>query len=705
VGGDLEGLGPRFRLDVFVARGAWGSVYRGLDLESGTAVAVKRLHPHLSEPTMIARFEREAALVAALDSPHVVRHVAHGRDDEGRPYLALEWLDGEDLARWKRSRRLATRRMVVEVVRQAALGLAVLHEACIVHRDVKPSNFFLVEGAGGVRVKLIDLGISRASGEANITATGFTMGTPAYMSPEQARGERSPTAASDLFSLGVMLFELFSGKKPYRGDDMVSLATKIVLQDPPRLRDVLPDAPPALDELLARAMGKAPEDRFPSALGFSEALGELEVGDEPVDPPDSERESKQRIVLSDSGPASGSPALWALAPAAERVITALFVRFDGVAEPAPAIEGFREAAERHGGVFHPVLGPQRAAVFGAARGRGDEPLRAARAALAVASIPGVRLAIVTGRAVAGEGLSGGLVERGLAEVRRSHGEVRVDETTARLLEGHFTVDGLKGERVLRAAEPPPDVLGPRLLGRPAPLLGRDREAAGLYALFEECVSEPVARAVLVSGPPGAGKSRLVYELLRRAGGSLVLRCRGEAPGLGEPFATLAPALRRAEIAPPPAGAPEGAIASARAAWEVWIAAECAARPVILVLDDLHWGDLPSVAFVDGALARASASPFLVVAAARPEVHERFPGLFVRRALEEVRLGPLTRKASEKLVRLALGPEVDDGVVRRVVDRAEGNAFYLEELVQAVADGSPGDDLSETVLARPRRWEE
>ena len=753
---DLEGLGSRFRLDAFVARGAWGSVYRGWDLEAGSPVAVKRLHKHLCEPTMIARFEREATLLASLDSRHVVRHVAHARDAEGLPYLVLEWLEGEDLARWKKAGR-GTRRAVVDVVRQAALGLAALHRAGIVHRDVKPSNFFLVETPGGPTVKLIDLGIARATGEATLTATGFTLGTPAYMSPEQARCEPSPTPASDLFSLGVVLFELFSGRKPYRGEDMVSVATKIVLQDPPRLRDVMPGAPAAVDDLLARAMAKAPGDRFPSALAFAEALAGTDVGEEPIDaaPESDPAPSARRIVLTE-GSTNATPTMWTLSRAAEqRVVSALFARFDGAGEPAPAIDAFRRATERHGGVFHRVLGPQRAAVFGAVTGRGDEALRAARAALTAARIPGVRLCVVTGRAIAAEGsLSGGLIERGLAEVRRSHGEVRVDETTARMLEGRFEIAGPKGERVLRAAEPPPDADGPRLLGRAAPLVGRDREAAALQALFDECVSEPVARAVLVTGAAGAGKSRLVYELCRRAAASspapVLLRGRGEALGAGAPFGMIGPAIRRlagivegeplaeqrrklsarfaatlegaalshacaflGELAHVPLDAAAAATLVAarrsallmndamRAAWEDWIAAECAAHPVVIVLEDLHWGDLPSVTFVDASLRHARALPLMVVAAARPEVHQRFPGLFAGRDLDEVRLGGLTPKASEKLVRLALGAAADDGVVRRVIERAEGNAFYLEELVRAVSE-SPSvtrgaDELPETVL--------
>src|SRR6185295_6988576 len=152
------------------------------------------------------------------------------------------------------------------VARQAALGLAALHARGIVHRDLKPSNLFLVAGEDArLRVKLIDLGVAHVSAEATLTNDGIAIGTPFYMSPEQARGDEAITPRSDLFSLGVLLFELLTGKRPFTGDAPLAVLAKILLQDPPRLRDALPSAPPELDALVARAMAKAPLDRFASA--------------------------------------------------------------------------------------------------------------------------------------------------------------------------------------------------------------------------------------------------------------------------------------------------------------------------------------------------------------------------------------------------------------------------------------------------------
>lgn len=396
---DAEGVDPRFRLESFVGGGASGSVWRAVDTGSGAPVAVKRLHDHLCEPTMVARFEREARLLSMLDSPYVVRHVAHGRDASGRPFLVLEWLDGEDLASLRRRTRL-TERDVRELGRQAALGLSALHEAGIVHRDVKPANFFLVHGS---HVKLIDLGVARVTGESSLTELGLMLGTPAYMSPEQAAGARRPTAASDLFSLGVVLFELITGTKPYRGDDLWRVAIRIALQAPPQLRDVLPEATPELDAILARAMTKSADDRFPSARAMAEALG---------------------------GQSTPRPRGAAVRPAP---VTALFATFQGVAQPAAAVEALRVAVEHESGVLHRALGPHRVAVFEASDDPREAARRALRAARALHAEAGVRLAAVSGVVLPAMGFAGELIDHGLEELGRALHEVRVDETTARLL--------------------------------------------------------------------------------------------------------------------------------------------------------------------------------------------------------------------------------------------------------------------------------
>jgi len=327
--------------------------------------------------------------------------------------------------------------------------------------------------------------------------------------------------------------------------------------------------------------------------------------------------------------------------------------------------------------------------------------------------------------------------------------IAVDDVTAGLLDGRFEVrEGetgleLHGERAVTTGMR-------RLLGRPTSCVGRDRELASLAGIFADCASESVAQAVLVTAPAGMGKSRLVAELLTLIkqrhegavfwiglgdplrGGSafgLLRQALQGASGLhdGDPLAArqdtlrarvaryvLEPERRRVteflgellstpfpddDSAPLRAARHEPALMSEqmRRAAEDFLRAECSAHPVLLVLEDLHWGDLPTVRFVDAALRSLKEQRWMVLALARPEVHKLFPQLWSERGAQEIRLRELTRSASERLVRQALGEEVGPDTIARLVVQAEGNPFYLEELIRAVAERK-GDALPETVVA-------
>jgi tetratricopeptide (TPR) repeat protein len=327
--------------------------------------------------------------------------------------------------------------------------------------------------------------------------------------------------------------------------------------------------------------------------------------------------------------------------------------------------------------------------------------------------------------------------------------VAIDDITAGLLDGRFDVrEGevgfeLHGERALTTGTR-------RLLGRPTSCVGRDRELSHLAGLFADCADESMAHAVLVTAPAGIGKSRLATELMTMIqerheaavfwigrgdplrGGSafgLLRLALQNALGLrdGDPLAARQDVLR-ARVAryvpeadrqrvteflgellstpfPDDASAPlraarrEAAVMSEqmRRAAEDFLRAECSAHPVLLVLEDLQWGDLPTVRFVDAALRSLKEQPWMVLALARPEVHKLFPQLWSERGTQEIRLRELTRSASERLVRQVLGEEVGPDTIARLVAQAEGNPFYLEELIRAVAERK-GEALPETVVA-------
>ncbi len=308
------------------------------------------------------------------------------------------------------------------------------------------------------------------------------------------------------------------------------------------------------------------------------------------------------------------------------------------------------------------------------------------------------------------------------------------QLTAGLLGGRFTVEG-EGEGLALLGER--EALGEEarvFLGRAIPCVGRERELRALEEAFDACVSDPCARAVIVVGDVGVGKSRLRNELVRSlsARGEAMEHwmARGDPGGAGSPFGQLGQALRRAagvldgepidarrrkllarvgrhlgdggqrvaellgELAGTPfpdEGSPKLRAArhdpvlmgdQMRGAWVDFLDAECRAQPVLLVLEDLHWGDLPTVQYVDAALRLLTERPFLVVAFTRPDVEARFPGLWSRRSPVVLHLGGLARRACAELARDVLGDRADAATVDRLWEQSAGNAFFLEELPES-----------------------
>ena len=260
-----EVLGGRFRLLELAGSGAGGEVFRALDEHTGGHVAVKRL-AGLDDEVSETRFLREVRLLETIDHPNVVKYVGQGRDGRGAPFVAVSWLEGEDLRRRQRASRL-DEGQIIDVIRQAAQGLAAIHAIGVVHRDVKPSNLFITERAdGSLHVTVIDLGIAHEGAQPALTLRGVMVGTPSYMSPEQILGNAALTPRTDVFSLGVVLFELTAGVKPYRGEDTMAIVAKIALLAPPRLSEILPGISEDLDAIVSRAMKKSAGERFSSVV-------------------------------------------------------------------------------------------------------------------------------------------------------------------------------------------------------------------------------------------------------------------------------------------------------------------------------------------------------------------------------------------------------------------------------------------------------
>ncbi|APR76749.1 Adenylate cyclase [Minicystis rosea] len=739
-----EVIGGRFAIERLAGEGGMGTVYRARDLEADRPVALKRITE--ADPNALQRFEQEARTLAGLVHPHVVGYVTHGLDPEGAPYLVMEWLEGESLAA-RLDRGPLGLAETLALAERVAGALAAAHARGIVHRDIKPANLFIVDGAVE-RVKVIDFGIARVRADlskARLTRTGTIVGTPGYMAPEQVEGRaRSVDACADVFSLGAVLFECLTGQPAFQAAHLLAVLAKLLLEGAPRVREVCPDVPSGLDELIARMLAKDPAGRPADGAAVVAELAVLDkrqglAGDEPR-PAEKALTAHERRVVS---------IVAALPPRGVQGAEpdAVTVVLDPARSTPPRLRA--EILELGARIDELADGTLLLSLIGEGAAT-DRAARAARCALRIQEmLPGAHIALATGRAEhRGKLPVGAVVERAaelLEEMGLTGGRpsgVRIDETTHALLGARFELDA--GGRLLRSEREIDDVARP-LLGKPTPCVGRDRELLRLEDLVAEGFEESSSRAALVVGEAGMGKSRVRHELVARQRAArpdvVVLIGRADSIGAGSPLSLLGSAVRSAmaesalegraqlvelvqkylsgpeaqrvaefvgetlglsfpdEASPRLRAARQNAPLMAdqiRRAYLDLLAAMTRAHPTLLVLEDLHWGDAASVTLVDAALRELSGRPFVVLALARPEVRELFPRLWSGRSLCEMRLGGLPRRAAERLVRHALGDTTPAEVVRRLVEQAQGNAFYLEELVRAVSAGREGA-LPDTVL--------
>jgi serine/threonine protein kinase len=267
--GDLGTLG-RYRVLSKVGKGGMGAVYLAEDGTLGRKVALKVMLPqHAADPESRARFLREARAAAMVHSDHVVTLFDVG-EIGGVAYLAMEYLRGQPLDQYLSARGEVALAQVYRIGREVAEGLAAAHDLGLIHRDIKPGNIWLEAPHG--RVKILDFGLARAKDDdTNLTTSGLVVGTPAYMSPEQARGHKLD-GRSDLFSLGVMLYRLATGKMPFDGDTTMALLTSLAVDEPTPARKVKPDLPRPLAEVIHRLLAKKVDARFATAAEVAEAL-------------------------------------------------------------------------------------------------------------------------------------------------------------------------------------------------------------------------------------------------------------------------------------------------------------------------------------------------------------------------------------------------------------------------------------------------
>ncbi len=276
---DLTGkIIDKYKLVRLIGKGGMGAVYEAQHTLVKKKCAVKLLHANLSEnDEMVQRMLREAQAAAAIGHHNIVETLDFGATSENICYLVMEYLEGESLGDVLKSKGIMEVGEAVEILIQVLQALQAAHSAGIVHRDLKPENIYIAKGRRGEReIKILDFGISKMLAEddlgSNLTKTGTVMGTPHYMSPEQAEGAERVTAQTDLWAAGVMLFKMLTGRLPFEGTNYNQVIMKIVIEPPPPLRSLRPDLSEELERILLKSMKRNLEERFQTAADMVEAL-------------------------------------------------------------------------------------------------------------------------------------------------------------------------------------------------------------------------------------------------------------------------------------------------------------------------------------------------------------------------------------------------------------------------------------------------
>ncbi len=269
-------LGGRWLLEELLGFGSVGEVYSACETGTGRRVAIKLLRPrHVESKEVVERFMREARAANLVRHPHVVDLYAVDQDEMGTPFIVQELLVGSTLA--KHLDDLGGRvpiQVVLDVMLAVIDAVGFAHKMGIVHRDIKPENIFLAKVKGLIVPKLLDFGISRIMEEPGerLTAGDTALGTPAYMSPEQSRGARNVDARTDVWALGVILYELIAGRLPYDVESVRDLAIKIATEDPIPIAVTAPSTPFAIQEVIMRCLSRNREGRYPDGAALARDL-------------------------------------------------------------------------------------------------------------------------------------------------------------------------------------------------------------------------------------------------------------------------------------------------------------------------------------------------------------------------------------------------------------------------------------------------
>ncbi|MCG5052244.1 MAG: protein kinase [Myxococcales bacterium] len=696
-------LASRFVLLRAVGEGAVGDVWQARDERSGALVAVKRLKAPGQAAT--ARFFREVQALSELRHPNVVSYVDHGLTARGEPYLAMEWLEGNDLEVALRAGRIPMD-AALTVLEQVLSALAAAHDRGLVHRDLKPANIFLCEGRFDA-VKVLDFGVAKRLFEVAEAGPALAVGTPLYMSPEQARGLPDVDGRSDLFSLGAVIYECLSGTSPFWGESPRAVLAKVCVEAPRPLPDLVPGVPEAVAALVMRMLVKEVAARPRGARELSEDLAPWRRG--------------ERVRVASSSDALSSDE--------RRLVAVLMARRcdpEAHAQPWAGLESVLAGLEAQ---TQALVDGTLLVTCDQGHTTLDLADRAAECALSIRRRwPDAAVALSLGKAVVRQQIPLGqlLDETSQRLATVPSGCIGVDENTATMLARRFTlrVDGAAHH--LEGREVP-------AVGVGLPFVGRDAERAQLRRAFALARQGP--RAVVVEGPAGLGKTRLISQFLRELeeAGERHRTCtaRGDVLKAKMPFGVArqlatdllafphdaSPAVRRhaieASFATPTAheagpsyiaflaeflgaeakDADELLLRPARLdprlmaeqlalAFAGLVTRACTEAPLVICIDDLQWADAASIRLLHRALAEGLTLPCLLVGLTRPG--EPGPPLSVLpdEANQRIVLGALSRDEAGALTR-SLAQEHSADTTAWIASRAEGNPFFIEELARTL----------------------
>jgi len=747
----------RYRIDAEIGRGGMGVVYRAHDTLLGRDVAVKVLSDAGLGTEGRARLLREAQAAAQLDHPNIVSVYDAGEIDSGTdlgetvPFIVMQLVAGKTL----REAGPLSLSQIVEVARQVCDALDHAHAQGIVHRDIKPENIIVRGSDERLIAKLMDFGLARsrnASATTRLTQEGMVVGTVFYLAPEQALGQPVDGRA-DLYAFGVILYELTTGRLPFTGDDPLTVIAQHIHAAAPPPRTHNPEVPPAMEALILRLLSKRPGDRPGSASEVVEVLAAQQRAQSPTAlrlP-----EGEVTFLFTDI---EGSTPLWERDPEGMREALA---RHDAI---------LHEAVAAHGGQVFKVIGDAFQAAFA-------DPAQATAAALAAQRALAAEAWGATGPLRVRMGLHQGLAEPRGADYAVTHtlnrvarvmsaghgGQVLLSLAVAeavrdRLPEGVSLRDlgqhRLKGlshaEHLLQVVARDLPANFPPLKSTPvtaAPggeatslidrivrgqLVGREAELAEALALWQRAVTGEVgeARALLVSGEPGVGKTRFVQEVIAQARGSGAAVLTGECYAEGSaPYAPVAQMIRQAleDLSPGGLDLPDFVLADLltlapglRSRYPdippnspldpqtelervydnvVELCARLAARaPLLLFLDDAHWAD-PGTLFLLRHLARRRrttqalrALPLLIVMTYREvelhearALHEVLLDLNRERLSARIKLARLSKAQTRDLLAAMFAEEITNDFLEGIYRETEGNPFFVEEVCKALVE--------------------